>query len=109
MDWVKQELSVGRKQGPQTRQAVCLCVRVYVCVRTALSNYSLPWCVETKVYHNRAQVMTPYTTCIYVKTCMHTHKHTTPITIQSLNSYSVYPLLKQLVLYFLCTLLSSSE
>lgn len=36
-----------------------------LCVSVGLSNYRLAWCVEPKVYHNIAQGMTPYTTCIY--------------------------------------------
>lgn len=35
--------------------------KLTVCMSVGLSNYRLAWCVEPKVYHNTAQVMTPYT------------------------------------------------
>lgn len=56
--------------------------RLTVCMSVGLSNYRLAWCVEPKVYHNTAQVMTPYTT----HTCRrkYTHTHTTAITVQSI-------------------------
>lgn len=55
-----------RRSGPQTLQCA-----VYLCA--GLSNYRLAWCVEPRVYHNTAPVMTPYATQTLTFTHIHTH------------------------------------
>lgn len=54
--------------------------KLTVYMSVGLHNYRLAWCVEPKVYHNTAQVMTPRTT----HTCRRKYTYTTAITVQSI-------------------------
>lgn len=65
--------------------------KLTVCMSVGLSNYRLAWCVEPRVYHNTAQVMTPYTThtckCVHI----HTHTHNNNNCTKHLNSCFISP------------------
>ena len=70
--------------------------KLTVCMSVGLSNYRLAWCVEPRVYHNTAPLMTPYTTHIHVKahTRARTHTDAHNYCTKHLNSCSVSPFLK---------------